>query len=101
MFKKVILFLVVSLFLVSLIGCQGKSEEAAKSSGETLTVWHVASGGAQEAIENAVARFEKEHSVEVEVIRHDNDPYKTNLSVAMGGGEPPDVFHSWGGGYLK
>ena len=27
--------------------------------------------------------------------------YKTNLVVAMGTGNPPDVFHSWGGGWLK
>lgn len=68
---------------------------------EELTFWHIATGGAEEALEKAVERFEADHNAEVEMIRHDNDPYKTNLSVAMGGGEPPDVFHSWGGGYLK
>ncbi|WP_245831032.1 extracellular solute-binding protein [Sediminibacillus massiliensis] len=70
--------------------------------GKTLTVWHIEQGEAEQALVQAVERFEESHSgVEVELIRQENDPYKTKLSVAMGGGNPPDVFHSWGGGWLE
>ncbi|WP_347835540.1 extracellular solute-binding protein [Gracilibacillus sp. JCM 18860] len=69
----------------------------------TLTLWHIETGPSGEAIEAAVSRFEKKHpNVTVEVSQQENDPYKSQLSVAMGGGNPPDVFHSWGGGgWLK
>ena len=51
---------------------------------------------------DAVARFEEEHpDVKVKMRRIPNDSYKQKLSVAMSGGNPPDVFHSWGGGWLN
>ncbi|SHN26911.1 extracellular solute-binding protein [Gracilibacillus kekensis] len=68
----------------------------------TLILWHIETGPSGEAIEAAVDRFEEKNpNVTVEVSQQENDPYKSQLSVAMGGGNPPDVFHSWGGGWLK
>ncbi len=68
----------------------------------TLTLWHIETGPSEKALKEAVKRFEDSHDgVKVKVVRQENDPYKTKLSVAMGGGTPPDVFHSWGGGWLE
>lgn len=68
----------------------------------TLNLWHIETGPSEETIEVAVERFEENNpNVTVEVSQQENDPYKSQLSVAMGGGNPPDVFHSWGGGWLK
>ncbi len=38
--------------------------------------------------------------VNVEVVPLQNDPYKTKIKVAMGAGNPPCVFPTWGGGPL-
>ncbi|AGT32207.1 hypothetical protein M493_09725 [Geobacillus genomosp. 3] len=101
---------VVSILLVVLLAaCQPKapstntSSSGKPNSGEkTLTVWHIETGESEEALKNAAKRFEEKHpGVTVKLVRYENDPYKTKLSVAMGGGNPPDVFHSWGGGWLK
>lgn len=116
--KKLLLTLISVLFLVVLVACGGNNEpknngsvdnstgnanEGATSGEEAnLTFWHIETGDNKVVIENAVKRFEEKHEgVTVEAVQVENDPYKTNLVVAMGGGSPPDVFHSWGGGWLK
>ncbi|PWU67648.1 extracellular solute-binding protein [Gracilibacillus dipsosauri] len=120
MFKKKILWFMLVFILLVLEACgptdsmsnedsideTNGGEEAGDGNegGEqvTLTLWHIETGPSGEAIEAAVNRFEKKHpNVTVEVSQQENDPYKSQLSVAMGGGNPPDVFHSWGGGWLK
>ncbi|QGH33227.1 extracellular solute-binding protein [Gracilibacillus salitolerans] len=79
-----------------------ETEEEGTGEEVTLTLWHIETGPSGEAIEAAVQRFEENNpTVTVEVSQQENDPYKSQLSVAMGGGNPPDVFHSWGGGWLK
>lgn len=109
--KKVFVFcLVLMLVLLSACGSQtGVSKEDAASEGSKkeekikLTFWHIETGETSKAvIDAAVKRFEEKHpGVEVEAVAQQNDPYKTKLSVAMGGGTPPDLFHSWGGGWLQ
>ncbi|ESU73062.1 extracellular solute-binding protein [Geobacillus subterraneus] len=97
------------LLVILLAACQPKapstntSSSGKPNSGEkTLTVWHIETGESEVALKNAAKRFEEKHpGVTVKLVRYENDPYKTKLSVAMGGGNPPDVFHSWGGGWLK
>lgn len=102
--SKVWMIALVVLFIVG--GC-ANSESTSNGNSEggdskTLTLWHIETGKSEVAIEDAVERFESNNEgVNVEVVRQENDPYKTKLSVAMGGGTPPDVFHSWGGGWLE
>src|SRR5690554_3131103 len=76
---------------------KAKDEEVKK-----MTFWFIDSGKRGEIIQDAVKQFMADNpGVEVEATYIPNDAYKTKLSVAMGGGNPPDVFHSWGGGWLK
>ncbi len=99
--KLWILGMAVLLFTAA---CQGSGDKAASgdSGDTTLTLWHIETGPSEKALKEAVKRFEDSHDgVKVKVVRQENDPYKTKLSVAMGGGTPPDVFHSWGGGWLE
>lgn len=94
--KKPGLLLVVGL-LVFLTACMPSADSGKK----TLTFWHIGVGEERTILEEAVKRFEKKHpDVKVEIVVHQNDAYKTKLPVAMGGGNPPDIFHSWGGGWL-
>lgn len=72
-------------------------------SGEVvLNFWHIDPGEKGAVYERAVERFEENHpNAQVNVLRIPNDDYKQRMVVAMSGGDPPDVFHSWGGSWLN
>lgn len=72
------------------------------ATGTTLRFWHIMNySGPEEVLAEAVERFEAAHpGVTVDMQTYDNDAYKTKLAVEMAGGEPPDVFFTWGGGGL-
>lgn len=78
-------------------------ESSAKPSEKVkISFWYIETGKRQEIVEDVVKKFMDQHpNIEVEAVQIPNDAYKTKLSVAMGGGNPPDIFHSWGGGWLK
>lgn len=95
---------------------EGKTQEENNSSGSTdnngekltsdnitLTFWHIATDEKRrQAIQNAISRFRNKYpNINVEEVPHENDPYKTKLATAMAAGEEPDIFISWGGGWLK
>jgi raffinose/stachyose/melibiose transport system substrate-binding protein len=69
----------------------------------TVSFWHhqtVAEG--PKVIQQAVDRFKAAHpTVDVEVVPINNDAYKTKIKVAIGAGQAPCVFPSWGGGTLR
>lgn len=69
----------------------------------TVSFWHhqtVAEG--PKVIQQAVDRFKAAHpGVDVEVVPINNDAYKTKIKVAIGAGQAPCVFPSWGGGTLR
>jgi raffinose/stachyose/melibiose transport system substrate-binding protein len=76
--------------------------DAAAGGKKKLSFWYIETGKRKEIIEDTIKKFMEQHpDVEIEAVQIPNDPYKTKLSVAMGGGNPPDIFHSWGGGWLK
>jgi raffinose/stachyose/melibiose transport system substrate-binding protein len=92
-----------SMLLLSACG-GGGSQPGNASAGEkkVLQFWYIDPGEKEKVYQEAVKRFEQKHpDVEVKALRIPNDTYKQKMSVAMSGGNPPDVFHSWGGGWLK
>lgn len=80
-----------------------KTADAGAAGGKkTLEFWYIDPGDKEKVYLEAVERFKKKHpDVEVKTLQTPNDTYKQKFSVAMSGGNPPDVFHSWGGGWLK
>lgn len=69
---------------------------------KTLEFWYIDPGDKEKVYLEAVERFKAKHpDVEVKSLQTPNDTYKQKFAVAMAGGNPPDVFHSWGGGWLK
>jgi raffinose/stachyose/melibiose transport system substrate-binding protein len=78
-----------------------QSEEPAAAQ-KDITLWHIqVTGSGPALIEQAVERFMADHpDVNVENVPLQNDPFKTKLKVAMGAGDAPCVFPSWGGGPL-
>ncbi|SFD35186.1 carbohydrate ABC transporter substrate-binding protein, CUT1 family [Bacillus sp. OV194] len=109
--KKVGLMLtIVCVLLLTACGLNGGgSKESASSSGsgskggkKTLEFWQIDPGEKEKVYQEAVDRFEKKHpEVKVKFLTIPNDAYKQKLSVAMSGNRAPDVFVSWGGGWLK
>ncbi|TFE00622.1 extracellular solute-binding protein [Jeotgalibacillus salarius] len=78
------------------------SAEESDSENKVLEFWYIDPGEKEKVYEEAVARFEENNpDVEVKMLRAANDAYKQKLAVSMSGGNPPDVFHSWGGGWLN
>lgn len=93
----------ISLFLSACAGSSSSSSDS-ESTGDKIVLdfWYIDPGEKEEVYLEAVKRFEEKHpNVEVNALRTPNDNYKQKLSIAISGDEAPDVFHSWGGGWLK
>jgi raffinose/stachyose/melibiose transport system substrate-binding protein len=87
-------------------GSAASSGKASSSSSATgaVTMWLVTTGPspANTAIQNLVASFEKSHPgdhVTIDFI--ENQSYKQKIQLAMGAGNPPTIFWTWGGGTLE
>jgi raffinose/stachyose/melibiose transport system substrate-binding protein len=79
-----------------------RARSAFAASPARVTLWEIATGGDRTLVQQTVQRFDQSHpDINVEVEFFENDPYKTKLRVAMGAGQPPDVFIGWGGGILQ
>lgn len=80
---------------------EGEPAAAAPAGGETaVDFWHIQTSN-PEINQDAADRFMADNpDVAVEVVPLQNDPYKTKIKVAMGAGNPPCIFPTWGGGPL-
>ncbi|WP_245558592.1 extracellular solute-binding protein [Marinococcus halotolerans] len=104
---------ILPAFLIFAAGCQPANPESPDgeeaSSGEnsgsggenSIEVWHIETGAGEEVLQDAAERFEEQEGVAVNLKQYQNDPYKQQISTSMGGNAAPDVFHSWGGGWLE
>jgi raffinose/stachyose/melibiose transport system substrate-binding protein len=90
------------VFIITIAGMSSCNKETGGKNAAALNLWHVQTQEASKlAIENAAKRFEAANpGIKVTVSVYENDPYKTKLKTVTGD-EFPDVFHSWGGGWLK
>jgi raffinose/stachyose/melibiose transport system substrate-binding protein len=92
--KLTVLVLIVAI----LIGATAAFARQTKS----IELWHIQNtGDGPMLLQQAADRFmEANPDVEVEVVPMQNDPYKTRLRTALGAGDAPCIFISWGGGPL-
>lgn len=99
------MIVVLSLNILTACGNSKKDDNLDKNSNEkiTLTLWHVENDAKRmEVVERCIERFEKDHpNIKVDHVPMENDPYKTKINAAMAAGEEPDIFISWGGGWLQ
>ena len=82
----------------------GKASPTAKAGGTNLTMWLVTTGPspANTVINQAVSSFEKSHPGDTITVDYiENQSYKQKIQLAMGAGNPPSIFWTWGGGPLK
>jgi raffinose/stachyose/melibiose transport system substrate-binding protein len=106
--KKILSLVLTALMVSSLAGCKAQNVQPTTTTPKPaervkISLWHIQTNKTTGPIvDAAVERFKKDNpNVDVEVLALENDPYKTKLKVAMGSDNPPDVFHSWGGGWLE
>lgn len=120
--KKVIALLLTMVLLVSLVGCGKKTTDtsktttdsktstdsntptAAKSKPTDLTMWCIAveSDSNRHAYETSIADFQKAHpEINLKWEATQNQDYKTKIKAAAAANELPDVFFTWGGGFLR
>lgn len=82
----------------------GKVSSTAKPGGNNLTMWLVTTGPspANTVINQSVSSFEKSHPGDKITIDYiENQSYKQKIQLAMGAGNAPTIFWTWGGGPLK
>ena len=79
------------------------SPSTAKAGGTNLTMWLVTTGPspANTVVNQSVSSFEKSHPGDTITINYiENQSYKQKIQLAMGAGNPPTIFWTWGGGPL-
>jgi raffinose/stachyose/melibiose transport system substrate-binding protein len=89
-------------FWAGLNAFAGGAKDSGAAAQATLNLWHIQTQeGSKVAIDEAAKRFEAANpGVKVVVSVYENDPYKTKIKT-VSGSDFPDVFHSWGGGWLQ
>jgi raffinose/stachyose/melibiose transport system substrate-binding protein len=84
-------------------GKSGTAGGAAKG-GTTVTAWLVTTGPspANNAVNAAAKKFETSHPGDHITIDYvENQSFKQKIQLAMGAGNPPTLFWTWGGGILQ
>jgi raffinose/stachyose/melibiose transport system substrate-binding protein len=67
-----------------------------------IEFWHIGTAATDKAFyQGVVDAYTKAHpDVTIEMTILENEAFKSKLTTVMQSGNPPDVFHSWGGGVL-
>lgn len=87
----------------SAAGSGKAASSTAKAGGTNLTMWLVTTGPspANTVINQAVSSFEKSHPGDTITVDYvENQSYKQKIQLAMGAGNAPTIFWTWGGGPL-
>ncbi|QSO54093.1 extracellular solute-binding protein [Alicyclobacillus curvatus] len=67
-----------------------------------LTLWDIQTGQVQQMVKDQTTAFNKANpNITVTPEFFQNNPYKNKLRIALGAGNPPDIFYNWGGGPLQ
>ncbi len=85
---------------LALGGCGDDGEKS--GAGKKIRWWHIANTDPMMSAWAEMAhRFEASHpGVTFEITPLENEAFKTKLTTVIQAGDPPDIFHTWGGGVL-
>jgi raffinose/stachyose/melibiose transport system substrate-binding protein len=83
-----------------LAGCG--DDGGTSGSDKTIKWWHIANTDPMMSKWAEMAhQFEAAHpGVKFEITPLENEAFKTKLTTVVQAGDPPDIFHTWGGGVL-
>jgi raffinose/stachyose/melibiose transport system substrate-binding protein len=84
-----------------LAGCS--DDGGGSGSGKKIRWWHIANADPMLSQWAEMARqFEATHpGIKFEITGLENEAFKTKLTTVIQAGDPPDIFHTWGGGVLS
>jgi raffinose/stachyose/melibiose transport system substrate-binding protein len=94
--------LLAVLLIFVLAACGGGSNATGNNGKVVINWWHIQTDGPAKANwQNLANQYMKAHpNVTIKITTIENDSFKTKLATDMQSGNPPDLFHSWGGGVL-
>jgi len=113
--SRIIAVAVVVLLVVLLAGCPPGAQNQAPTSGAgplvpgatpqaaggktTLALWTIwNTNPRQQALADMILAFQKANpDITIQTQAQEPDAYKTNIRVALGGAQPPDIFFVWSG----
>jgi raffinose/stachyose/melibiose transport system substrate-binding protein len=84
--------------LALLAGCGDDPQTGKKV--DSIDFWHIQTKDPMKSVVAAAASRAELQYLKVKVTPIENDAFKNKLRLAMPAGNPPDVFHTWGGGML-
>jgi raffinose/stachyose/melibiose transport system substrate-binding protein len=98
--KEKVALVLVLLMAAGTLFAGGRGDSDANT--VTLNAWRLTGTETRDKIwDEAIKRFEAENpGVKIIPNIYENEPYKTKLKT-VSGDDFPDVFYSWGGGWLK
>lgn len=100
-FLSVCAFVSLSLLLPAAVFAGGQKESATPKVA-IVRLWDIQTQLDRQMIETATKKFNAEHpNIKVEPEWFQNNPYKDKIRIALGAGNPPDIFFGWGGGPLR
>lgn len=78
-------------------------KDGSSSSSKTIHWWHIQNTDPMLSVWAGLAKeFEAAHpGVKVDITPLENEAFKAKLTTVTQAGNPPDLFHSWGGGVLE
>ncbi len=96
-----ILLACCAVAVAALLSCRGKRDSGDRKDVE-LSWWHINFDKPSQDVYDAVARefAAKNRGVTVNIVILENMDYKPKLELEFAADDPPDIFHSWGGGGL-
>ncbi|WP_020613006.1 ABC transporter substrate-binding protein [Sediminispirochaeta bajacaliforniensis] len=103
---SIMISLVLCLVVTGSLFAGGESEKKAESGKTTITWWALSGGGGADDVRETyrrdlISEYEAAHpNVDIELTMLENEAFKQKVQVAIQAGNPPDIFHSWGGGVM-
>ncbi|WP_307248658.1 extracellular solute-binding protein [Catenuloplanes indicus] len=87
---------------LALGACGDGGSGSGGAAGGTIRWWHIANTDPMlSAWADMARRFEAANpGVTIEITALENEAFKTKLTTNIQAGDPPDIFHTWGGGVL-
>ncbi len=114
-FKKVLSIACVGAILVSSVACgktttnnagtsSGATTSQAAGKATTIKLWHIFGSDTdpnKKVLDEVTKKAEEKFNVKIEVDTAENEAYKTKIKAAIAANETPDIFYSWGHGFVK
>lgn len=99
--------LAILLFTAGVAFAAGQKEAASAAPKKvTISWWALSQGGGgadpRETLrKQIITDYQKTHpNVDINLVMLENEAFKQKVQVAVQAGNPPDIFHSWGGGVM-